>query len=119
MVEVLTQAQPETGKRVHTKKAQPDRLARWVEHAGYENSAVWCRNIHELIGAITHGVMAPAIRNSALVLEDAISQEDALTIVTRLIILGRAEVIPLQDGSVTWNIHHRGTDDPAFHFTTP
>jgi len=83
---------------------------------GSLNSAVWCRNIDELIGVITHGsgyTISPDGRHTEAY---PISEEDALSVVQYLIEKGKAEVVTLFDGSISWNIHHYGQDDPSFTF---
>ena len=101
---------------IKTENRHPDRLAKWMPYAGYENSSAWCRNIQELINVITHGEQVAVMQGKTMILKDAISQSDALEIVSRLIEQKRAEEIPMQAGSVTWSIHHWGKDDPNFHF---
>jgi hypothetical protein len=84
---------------------------------GSLNSAVWCRNVDELIGAITHGVGYTISPDGGHTVASPISKDDALIVADYLVKQGKAEIVPLFDGSVGWNIYHYGPDDdpPSVH----
>lgn len=63
-------------------------------HVGYQNSAIFCRNLDELIGVITHGRI-----------DLAISPEDALKVALYLVEHKQAVEVQSADGKGKgWNI---------------
>jgi hypothetical protein len=77
---------------------------------GNRDAGVWCRNIEELCAVITHG--GYAISPEGRFIDFTMTQEDALLVADYLVRAGKAEEVVLPDGTLTWNIHHYGTDEP-------
>lgn len=91
--EAVTSACPVTAETTPKKSVE---IAQWARQTGYKNSSVWCKNMDELIGAITHGY------------PNAISQQEALAVVTLLMDQGIAQAISGADGrSLGWTIRYR------------
>jgi hypothetical protein len=61
---------------------------------GYPNSAVWCRNIQEVMNVITHGKIS-----------NHVSTTGAAKIMEILVSQGRVDVVKRSDGTDSWNIH--------------
>lgn len=64
-----------------------------AKYVGYQNSAVFCRNLDELIGVITHGRI-----------DKAISPEDAQKVGLYLVEHKYAEEVVAGDGTIGWHI---------------
>jgi len=96
------------GRRVRVDQISPP--------PGSENSNVWCRDITELVGAISHGVGHILTPDGRYIQTPGISESDALVVVNYLIMQGKTDAV-LHEGKLTgWNIHHWG-EDINFHFT--
>lgn len=68
-------------------------ISETAKHVGYQNSAVFCRNLDELIGVITHGRI-----------DQTISPEDAQKVGLYLVEHKQAEEVVDGDGTMGWQI---------------
>lgn len=69
-------------------------LGEIAKSVGYQNSAVWCRDMAELVGVLGHGQT-----------DFHISSEDATKVASYLVEHGMAEEVVAGDGTKGWNIH--------------